>query len=160
MELKNYNRAIALMPIFTQDSRLLENLVNGYTEFPDKPYYDNNYFLMYQFDNPKQLMETEKYLEQNKYFSKTVDVQIDDIWYTIAIFTIPQEIKIEYDLVKQNCLDNITASYMKKFIRLFKSENIDLDKLITGGLICNNIPETQFEEIPIDMPNWYSEEGK
>lgn len=49
---------------------------------------------------------------------------------------------------------------MKKFIRLFKSENIDLDKLITGGLICNNIPETQFEEIPIDMPNWYSEEGK
>lgn len=75
-------------------------------------------------------------------------------------FTIPQEIKIEYDLVKQNCLDNITASYMKKFIRLFKSENIDLDKLITGGLICNNIPETQFEEIPIDMPNWYSEEGK
>lgn len=145
MELKNLNEATAcLLQLIVEDRRLVnKNFINVYTEYPDAPHFDNNVFVLYKEGTVKDLIDLERLLKENKYFHSIRQIRIDDVWYEIAIFTLPGEVKDRYNNIVSNGPAGLTNSDYKKIWKLFSEVDTNIDELI----FTNNFHEIK-EIIP------------
>lgn len=146
MELKNLNEASAcLLQLIVDNKKLInKNFINVYTEYPDEPYFDNHVFIMYKENTVADLLNLEFELKKNKFFHSLRQIRINDIWYEIAVFTLPNEIKHRYDNIISNGPAGLTNTDYKTIWNLFSG----IDSNIGDIIFTNNFHEIK-EIIPV-----------
>lgn len=154
-ELKSLNNTALFMPqLIMSNSELIDcpMFVNMYNNSKDYPWFENHIFILFKCKTISEINKLDDMLSRNDNFYNRYSIQIDGVFYDLAIFTVPVCFRHDFRAIKNGGNKVLTPKHKIAIFKIWKhSDRIDIEDYIYDvnyfGKCVDTVPLKDYREV-------------